>query len=178
VLPDFGAARGARKLMKGQDSDNPPDHAGNVTEDQPSGSITRSVRGPKAALDASALAALLFDEPGAETVADVIADGAAISTVNVSEVAKILIDRELDPDNLLTPVCDQVAVEPFTLADALCAANLYPHTARAGLSLGDRACLALAKRLDASAVTAEQAWSEVKVGVEIQIIPQHRQRDP
>lgn len=65
-------------------------------------------------------------------VADVIAEGAAISTVNLSEVAKILINRDLDPGRLLPTVCDQVTVEPFGLVDALCAASLYPPTAQAG----------------------------------------------
>ncbi|HWF72316.1 MAG TPA: type II toxin-antitoxin system VapC family toxin [Solirubrobacteraceae bacterium] len=163
--------------MKEEDADNPPDHLGDVSEDQPSRGTTRSAQGTKATLDASALAALLFDEAGAETVADRIADGAAISTVNISEVAKVLIDRHLDPDTLLAPVCDQLTVEPFTLADALSAATLYPQTARAGLSLGDQACLALAQRLEAPAVTAEHAWSEVDVGVEVEIIRRRRQRD-
>jgi ribonuclease VapC len=142
-----------------------------MTKDDPDKPTDRPepTRRPKA-LDASALAALLFDEPGAEMVADVIAEGAAISTVNLSEVAKILINRDLDPARLLSTVCDQVTVEPFSLADALCAASLYPPTAQAGLSLGDRACLALAKRLDAVAVTAEHAWAQISVGVEVQLI--------
>jgi ribonuclease VapC len=131
----------------------------------------------KAVLDASAVAALIFDEPGAEMVADAIADGAAVSTVNLSEVAKVLIDRGLDPDQVLTPVCAQVAVEPFSLGDALFAASIYPQTAQAGLSLGARACLALARRLNASAVTAEHAWARVSVGVEIQLIREFRIRD-
>jgi ribonuclease VapC len=142
-----------------------------MTKDDPGRPIDRpaSTGRPKA-LDASALAALLFDEPGAAMVADVIAEGAAISTVNLSEVAKILINRDVDPGRLLPTICDQVTVEPFSLADALCAASLYPQTAHAGLSLGDRACLALAKRLNAVAVTAEHAWAQISVGVEVQLI--------
>jgi PIN domain nuclease of toxin-antitoxin system len=142
-----------------------------MTRDDPDSPADRPApaRRPKA-LDASALAALVFDEPGSEMVADVIAEGAVVSTVNLSEVAKILINRDLDPGRLLPPICDQVTVEPFTPADALCAASLYPQTAQAGLSLGDRACLALAKRLDAVAVTAEHAWAQISVGVEVQLI--------
>ncbi|MDQ2759957.1 MAG: PIN domain-containing protein [Actinomycetota bacterium] len=102
-----------------------------------------------AAIDASALLALLFAEPGAELVADVIADGAAVSTVNLSEVSTVLVRHAQDPEKILAPVREQLAVEPFTDADALAAAELYPETASRGLSLGDRSCLALAQRLGA-----------------------------
>ncbi|MGH3902923.1 MAG: PIN domain-containing protein [Pseudonocardiaceae bacterium] len=57
-----------------------------------------------------------------------------------------------------------------TSADAEHAAKLYPLTSTRGLSLGDRACLAVAKRLDAMAVTADQAWTELDHGVEVRLI--------
>ncbi len=124
----------------------------------------------RAAIDASALLALLFGEPGAETVAEAIAAGAAISTVNLAEVATVLVRHERDPGEILAPVREQAAVELFTDADALATAALYPQTAPKGLSLGDRACLALADRLTAPAVTAEHAWAELDLGVEIRLI--------
>lgn len=123
-----------------------------------------------AVLDASAVLALLFAEPGAERVADVIADSAVIGTVNLSEVAALLVRRGQEPDKTLAPVREQVAVEPFTSEDALAAAKLSPLTAPKGLSLGDRACLALAKRLAAPAVTAERAWAQLDVDVQIELI--------
>lgn len=123
-----------------------------------------------AAIDASALLALLFDEPGAERVADQIAAGAAISTVNLSEVATVLVRHAQSPETVLAPVRQQLAVEPFSDADAIAAAVLYPKTASAGLSLGDRACLALAQRLGAAAVTAEHTWAELTLDVEVQLI--------
>lgn len=123
-----------------------------------------------AVLDASAVLALLFAEPGAERVADVIADNAVISTVNLSEVAALLVRRGQEPEETLVPVREQVAVEPFTSEDALTAARLSPLTAPKGLSLGDRACLALAKRLAARAVTAERAWAQLDVDVQIELI--------
>jgi PIN domain nuclease of toxin-antitoxin system len=128
-----------------------------------------------AVLDASALLALLFAEAGAETVADVIADGAAVSAVNLSEVATVLVRHGRYLDGVLGPVSEQVAVEPFIEADALVAAGLYPKTARVGLSLGDRACLALAQRLGGPAVTAENAWLRLKLDIEVQLI---RRRSP
>jgi ribonuclease VapC len=123
-----------------------------------------------AVLDASALLAVLFAEPGAERVADVIAEGAVISTVNVSEVATLLVRRGQEPEKTLGPVREQVGVELFTPEDALTAAKLSPLTAPKGLSLGDRACLALAKRLAARAVTAEGTWAQLDVDVQIELI--------
>jgi PIN domain nuclease of toxin-antitoxin system len=121
-------------------------------------------------LDASALLALLFGEPGAETVADLIAEGAVVSAVNLSEVATVLVRRELDVDAIIEPLRQQVRVEAFTDADALSAASLHRAGAQLGLSLADRACIALARRVGSSAATADQAWSGLNVGVEITMI--------
>ena len=123
----------------------------------------------RAVLDASAILALLLGEPGAETVADAIADGAAISTVTHAEVGTVLIRNGHDP-SLLAQVTAQVSVELFTVADADTAAALIADGARLGLSLGDRACLALAKRLNAPALTVEQVWAQLDVGIEITLI--------
>lgn len=123
-----------------------------------------------ATLDASALLALLFAEPGAEVVADVIADGAAISTVNLAEAGTVLIRNGRDPETVLEPVRAQVAVEPFTDGDARAVAALYPTVSAKGLSIGDRACLALAERLDVPAVTAEHIWAGLPLDVEVQLI--------
>ena len=123
-----------------------------------------------AVLDASALLALLFAEPGAETVANVIAEGAVISTINLSEVAALLVRHGHDPEETLAPVREQVSVVAFTADDALTAAKLSTVTAPKGLSLGDRACLALAKRLATRAVTAERAWTQLDLDVRIELI--------
>jgi PIN domain nuclease of toxin-antitoxin system len=123
-----------------------------------------------AAIDASALLAMLFAEPGAEMVADTIAGGAVTSAVNLSEVATVLIRHNKDPQEILGPVREQLAVEPFTDADALAAAALFPKTTTKGLSLGDRSCLALAQRLGAPAVTAEHVWAEPELDIEVQLI--------
>ena len=121
-------------------------------------------------LDASALLTLLFEEPGASTVADVIAEGAAVSTVNLSEVAAVLVRNERDPDSILRRVAGQVTVEAFTREDALAAAALWARTRAIGLSLGDRACLALAKRLGVPAVTADREWNTIDVGITIRLV--------
>jgi PIN domain nuclease of toxin-antitoxin system len=63
-----------------------------------------------------------------------------------------------------------VTVEPFTTADAIEAARLRPLTRAAGLSLGDRACLALARRQRAVALTADSAWATLPLDVDVRPI--------
>jgi ribonuclease VapC len=124
-------------------------------------------------LDASALLAHLRDEPGADVVAEAIASGAVISTVNLAEVFSHVADRGEDPEKLAAELTQSglldgaITVEPFTVADAIDAGRLRPLTRDAGLSLGDRACLALARRLDAPALTADTDWQGIAHGVEL-----------
>jgi ribonuclease VapC len=124
-------------------------------------------------LDASALLAYLRDEPGAELVAEAIADGAVISTVNLAEVFSRSADRGADPAKIAVKLTQSglldgaITVEHFTTADAIDAARLRPLTRDAGLSLGDRACLALARRLGTPALTADTAWQGVAHDVEL-----------
>ena len=127
----------------------------------------------KGALDASALLALLLKEPGWERVFGAIFVDSPITTVNFAEVATRYALRGAAPDvvrNLrrraplvLVPVDEDLAVE---------AAVMAPLTKPAGLSLGDRLCLALAKREGLPALTADRKWKEVEtaVGVEIEMI--------
>lgn len=121
-------------------------------------------------LDASAILALLLGEPGADDVAQSVARGAAVSTVNLSEAAEVLARNEIKPEPILARFSEQVVVEPFNNADAIAAAALSRATRAQGLSLGDRACLALAQRLGAAAVTADRQWSELEVGVQIRLV--------
>jgi PIN domain nuclease of toxin-antitoxin system len=121
-------------------------------------------------LDASAILALLLGEPGADDVAQAIARGAAVSTVNLSEVAEVLVRNGHEPEPVIDRLSEQVVVEPFIHADALAAAACSQRTRREGLSLGDRACLALAQRLDTSAVTTDRQWSLLEVGVRIRLV--------
>lgn len=121
-------------------------------------------------LDTSALMVLLFNEPGAPVLADIVAAGAVMSTVNLSEAAEVLSRNQRDAVSILTAVSDQVVIEPFTVEDAFAAAALRAPTRAAGLSLGDRGCLALAKRLEVSAATADRSWAKIDVGVPIQLV--------
>ncbi len=122
-----------------------------------------------AVLDASAILAMLLGEAGAETVADAIANGAAMSTVTYAEVRTVLLRTGRDT-NALALVAAQVFVESFNVADADTAADLIVKGGRLGLSLGDRACLALAKRLRAPALTAERVWAQLDAGIEVILI--------
>jgi PIN domain nuclease of toxin-antitoxin system len=129
--------------------------------------------GAPSVLDASALIAYLRDEPGSEMVADEIARGAVISAVNLAEVLSRAADRGADASALADDLTARgliggaIGVEPFTTLDAIDVARMRPLTRAAGLSLGDRACLALARRLSARAVTADAAWSDVDPLVEL-----------
>ena len=131
-------------------------------------------------LDASALLALLQNERGAEVVEDAIADGATISTVNLAEALSTMARKGADPATALATMTERgvlggaITVEPFTLADAVEAARLRPLTANAGLSLGDRSCLALARRLGTPALTADHPWRGIDLPVEVRSIREHK----
>jgi ribonuclease VapC len=117
-------------------------------------------------LDASAFLAYALAEPGGDVVTAIIsaddavisADDAVISAVNVAEVLALLARRGLSTE--LPPV---FRIEPFLEADATATLDLFaPEVVRRfGLSLGDRACLALGARLEASVLTADRVWSDV-----------------
>ncbi|MGD0981854.1 MAG: type II toxin-antitoxin system VapC family toxin [Solirubrobacteraceae bacterium] len=128
-------------------------------------------------LDASALLAYLGNELGGDVVAEAIAGGATISIVNLAEALSTLATRGADPTAVVTRLTERglldgaITVEPFTLADATEAARLRPLTRLAGLSLADRACLALASRLSREALTADRAWLGVELNdVDIRMI--------
>jgi ribonuclease VapC len=122
-------------------------------------------------LDASALLALLNQEPGAETLTPELLSGAAISTVNLAEVHSKLVRRGLSPDDAweaaLGPIREAV---PFTAEHARLVGDLVAQTRPLGLSLGDRACLALGLALKAPVYTADKSWKKLKVGSRIHII--------
>ena len=120
--------------------------------------------------DASAILALLRDEPfmGFDPVHLL---GAWISTVNFSEVFARLLDGGLaEPAAEAAMVRLDLRIVPFDREQARTAARLRRQTRSAGLSLGDRACLALALQFGRPAVTADRAWRNLAVGAEIVLI--------
>ena len=123
-----------------------------------------------AILDASALLAVLGDEPGGEVVVPLL-DGAVISAVNWSEVLGRYVDLGLDIIGREAEIESLgVSLAPYTSRHAEVAAGLLPLTRKAGLSLGDRACLALALDLGGQPVTADRAWRRIDVGLAVTLI--------
>ena len=121
-------------------------------------------------LDSSALLALLNDEPGADVVAGLLRNS-AMSTVNISEVTAKLAEAGIRERDIRMAVGGLVLdIVPLDAEQAVEAGTLRRATKAAGLSLGDRACLALAKRLGVPAATADLAWRRVDTGVELTLI--------
>ena len=124
----------------------------------------------KYVLDASALLALLNAEEGAESVQQFLPD-AVISTVNFAEVVSRLSAVGM-PENEISEVLSILALVlvPFDEEQAFQAGFLYPQTKALGLSLGDRACLALARTLGLPSITADQVWSKLEIGTSVKLI--------
>ncbi len=119
-------------------------------------------------LDASALLALLFDEPGAESVVDLIA-GSVVAAPNWSEVMQKVAAHGGDPTAIAGAlVAAGVEVEPLWREDAERAAALW--TTSPELSLTDRCCLVLAERLEVAAATADRGWVGRVPGVDVVVI--------
>ena len=135
------------------------------------------IEAARAILDASALLAFLRKEPGAPIVRQALAVGAVISSVNWAEVLSKLTDLTgQDADVILTGIRGLglpgglLTVLPLTEADAVAIGRLRPVTRPFGLSLADRAALAVALRLGATVLTADRAWQQIDTGVSIQLI--------
>lgn len=122
-------------------------------------------------LDSSALLALALNEPGAEAVRQALAAGAALSTVNLTEILTRLLDLggSVEQSSELVLALNPVVVE-FGHLHASIAAGLRTHTRELGLSLGDRACLALATERGLPVLTADRVWAELHVGIDVRVI--------
>ena len=124
----------------------------------------------EAVLDASAVLALLHGEPGGETIEPILAE-CVISTVNLSEVIAKLVENGIEGATAV-----QLAeAQPFrpvdhTLAMARITGTLRAETRHAGLSLGDRTCLALGMREGIAVLTADRAWAELGLDVSVRLI--------
>lgn len=121
-------------------------------------------------LDTSAVLALVFDEPGRDRVASVV-DEASISAVNLAEIVSKLVDMGYEDEDASRVVeAFLPSVMPFDVPLAVAAGALRRRTREHGLSLGDRACLALALRESAPVLTADRAWGQLDIDVEVDVI--------
>ncbi len=121
-------------------------------------------------LDSSALLCLLNGEVGAESVAEAL-PFAVIGAVNLAEVVTKLRERGLSADEVEEVLGGlNLDVKPLTASQAYATGQLRQMTRSFGLSLGDRACLALALELGAPALTADQAWGRVDAGATVEVI--------
>jgi PIN domain nuclease of toxin-antitoxin system len=125
----------------------------------------------KVVLDASAVLALLNQEPGSQKLTPELLREAVASTVNLAEVQTKLVREGVEPDEAWelarAPISE---AEPFTSEQAKTAGTLVNQTRPLRLSLGDRACLALAMTLGAPVYTTDKGWRNLKLGVPIHLL--------
>lgn len=119
---------------------------------------------PRLVLDASAVLAAVLEEPGADVVVDALRSGAAISTVNVAEVAARL-HQDGWSDSEVALVFEALGMEvlPFGTEAALLSGRLRAATRRLGLGLGDRACLATGRVEGCPVLTSDRSWLELEI---------------
>ncbi|HEX8712411.1 MAG TPA: type II toxin-antitoxin system VapC family toxin [Terracidiphilus sp.] len=122
-------------------------------------------------LDASAIVAVLDREPGHEKLTLDILSRAIASAVNVAEVQMVLVNRGMAPEDAWRNACSPLReIADFTAEQARIAGTLVNQTRSLGLSLGDRACLALGIRMSAPVYTADRAWKKLRPGIEVRLL--------
>jgi ribonuclease VapC len=121
-------------------------------------------------VDASAVLALMLGETGSDVVLNIIND-AEMTAVNLSECMQRAIDRD-GSAAVVAGLVNEIGVQivPFDAELARITAELRLLTKSKGLSLGDRACLALAKMRDVAVYTADKRWDELDIGIDIRLI--------
>jgi ribonuclease VapC len=131
---------------------------------------------PTFILDASALLTYLQGEPGAAVVANALTQGSLMSAVNWAETLSKLSERGQGPDIVIDLLTNQgllnnaLMIAPFDADLAQQTAKLRPLTRSSGLSLGDRACLALGIQTQLPVLTSDQAWMSLNIGASVQLI--------
>jgi PIN domain nuclease of toxin-antitoxin system len=115
--------------------------------------------------------AFLNQEPGSDVVSQAIARGAVISAVNLSEVVAKIADAGTS-EAIIRSALSRLNIDiiPFDAELAYLAGLLRPLTRQAGLSFGDRACLAVAQHLSAEALTTDRTWADLRVEVVIRVL--------
>jgi PIN domain nuclease of toxin-antitoxin system len=123
-----------------------------------------------AVFDASALLAHIGQEPGSDGL-DELAVEALMSAVNLAEVFAKLAERGLSQrESDMIVYRYRLEVVPFDEDLARQTGALRPATKSLGLSLGDRACLALAQRERLPILTADRSWAKLNLGISIKVV--------
>ena len=124
----------------------------------------------KIVFDASAILALLKMESGHEIVAKNL-EQAVVSSINFYEVVSFLSKKTQKQEEMIKFLTDTFdCVEDFNIEQAIIAGSFISVAKDYGLSLGDRACLALAKYKNIPVLTADKAWSKLNLGIKIKLI--------
>jgi ribonuclease VapC len=127
-------------------------------------------------LDASALLAMIYEEPGADRLESTVRRGALISSVNWAEALSRMAERgepviEAVPRvRAVIEALGALTIVPFDDAQALEVARLRVLTRPLGLSLADRACLALGRLHRLPVLTTDRAWRSLRLSVKIEVI--------
>lgn len=120
--------------------------------------------------DSSALLAISFGESGAERAARGLKDG-MMSAVNVAEVISRYVDQGASEEEARVSLqAFGLEIRPFDETQAMAAGLMRTATQKLGLSLGDRACLALAVQERATVFTADRTWAALDLEVEVELI--------
>lgn len=120
--------------------------------------------------DSSALLAISFDEAGAERAARGLKDG-MMSAVNVAEVISRYVDQGASEEEARASLqAFGLDIRPFNETQAIAAGLMRTATQKLGLSLGDRACLALAVQEGATVFTADRTWAALDLEVDVELI--------
>ncbi len=125
---------------------------------------------PLIVVDSSVLIGIIRRERGHEKLAEVVRGG-TISAVNYSDVITHMTDLDIDPTDWRAGLESfQMIVAPFDLEQCEAAGILRRETRHIGLSLGDRACLALARTLGTAVLTADRDWAKLDIGIDIRLV--------
>jgi ribonuclease VapC len=122
-------------------------------------------------LDASVLLAILNREPGSTSLTPELLAQATCSTVNLAEVQGKLVSAGMDPDQAWEATMSPIReAADFSPEHARITGDLIAKTRSLGLSLGDRACLALGLAMKAPVYTTDKSWKNLKIGINIHVI--------